>query len=117
MSPTTESQNSGGQGLFTKDTDLSTLKVAKAAILIRPYPRTIAGTPLSITFTAASDTLRFSYSAKVRGVTDIFVPKSHYPHGYSVALSGAHVISKAGAESLQVKADVQGTVRVTVSPR
>ena len=118
--PTTESQTSGGQGLFTKDSDLSSLKQAKADILIRPYPRVVAGIPNKVLFTPSTRRLELDYSA-VRGATELYLPKRHYPHGYTVAVSTAsaraRVISRVGAELLEVITDAAGQVVITVTPR
>lgn len=112
--PTTESADSGGQGLFTKDTDLGTLKQAKADILIRPYARAVAGVPTSMSFSKGVFSL--AYLAKPStGLTEVFVPARHFPHGYSVKVSGGSVVSKPGASLLLIKATRAGAVSVTVS--
>ena len=116
--PTTESQTSGGQGLFTKDTDLSTLKQAKADILIRPYARAVAGLPTSMHFDLATKTFTFAYDAlQASGVTEVFLPRRHYPHGYLVSVSGATVVSRPEATALLLQANGLGTVRLAVRPR
>ncbi|MCU1593886.1 MAG: endoglycoceramidase [Frankiales bacterium] len=114
--PTTESADSGGQGLFTKDTDLRTLKQAKANILIRPYARAVAGIPTSMSFTHGVFSL--TYTAKPStGLTEVFVPARHFPRGYRVRVSGGTVVSKAGAPLLLIKAPREGSVRVSVVAR
>ncbi|XP_074652974.1 endoglycoceramidase-like [Tubulanus polymorphus] len=56
---------------------------------IRTYPRAIAGTPVSISYDPNTYIFMFSYSldASIAAPTEIFVPKLHYPNGFSVKLS------------------------------
>lgn len=114
--PTTESQESGGQGMFTDDADLSTLKQAKADILIRAYPRATAGTPLS--WLPLGDAFLYWYRP-ARGVTEIVMPARHFPRGYTVKLEGpARVVSKPGAAVLLIRSTGSaGSVSVVASPR
>lgn len=83
----------------------------KLDILVRPFPRATAGTPTSWNWNAATKRFEFRYStlspnatgAMEGAVTEIWVPKRHFPAGYHVTeLSGAKVISAANAESLRV---------------
>jgi endoglycosylceramidase len=49
--------------------------------------------------------------------TEVFVPRLHYPHGYRVQVTGAHVTSAAGAQLLRLATDAgAGQVSVRVSP-
>jgi len=116
--PTTESQGSGGQGLFTNDADLSTVKQAKADVLIRPYPRAVAGVPASLWFDAgASRALLFLYHARP-GVTEVFLPHRQYPHGYVVQVKGpVRVVSRPGATLLLLRNTGAGSVQVVVEPK
>jgi endoglycosylceramidase len=55
--------------------------------VIRPYPRAIAGTPVSFSFegTTKTFTLEFKDAAGVTGPTEIFVPRARvYPSGVTV---------------------------------
>lgn len=120
--PTTESQTSGGQGLFADDEDLSTVKLDKLARLERPYPRATAGVPVkeSLKFDAATKTFDYAYVPRCAGgPTEIYVPKLHYPRGYALELTGAHAISPPGASSLKLEAArgaTQVSVRITPNP-
>ena len=99
--PTTESQTSGGQGMFRDDKDLGTVKVEKLTILERPYPQATAGIPGAMSYDAATETFQYHYTARCAGApTQIYVPALHYPQGYSLELSGARAISAPGASKL-----------------
>lgn len=117
--PTTESQESGGQGLFADDADLSTAKLDKLAILERPYPRATAGVPVagSLKFDAATRTFDYAYAPRCAGgPTEIYVPKLHYPEGYALSVEGARVLSAPDAALVKLESlrDVtQVTVRIT----
>jgi endoglycosylceramidase len=76
------------QGLFTDDTDLRSLKKAKARVLVRTYAQAVAGTPLVMRFRAGSGRFWFRYrpEPKITAPTRIFVSPLHYPHGYEVAV-------------------------------
>lgn len=116
--PTTESQTSGGQGMFRHDTDFSSVKADKLALLERPYPQATAGVPLALSFDAASKTFSYSYTPRCAGgPTEIYVPKLHYPDGYRVTVTGARVTSAPGAALLKLDADKDATeVSVKVTP-
>ena len=112
--PTTESQTSGGQGMFKDDTDLSTVKADKLALLERPYARATAGTPLSMSYDSAANTFDFKYTPGCAGgPTEIYVPKLHYPDGYAVTVSGAKVSSPPNAAQLTLHA-LPGASEVSV---
>jgi endoglycosylceramidase len=116
--PTTESQGSGGQGLFTDDKNLATLKQAKADLLIRPFARAVAGVPTAMGFDTTTKTFTLSYTAKPStGLTEVFVPARQYPKGYTVTVTGASVKSKPGAAVLLVKSARAGSVKLTVTRR
>jgi endoglycosylceramidase len=120
--PTTESQESGGQGMFTDDEDLSTVKLAKLTLLERPYPRATAGEPVkgSLKFDAATRTFDYAYTPRCAGApTEIYVPALHYPQGYVVQLTGAKALSAPGAALLKLEALKGATevaVRITPAP-
>ncbi|OYN82367.1 endoglycoceramidase [Mycolicibacterium sphagni] len=94
------------------------------AILASPYPQLVSGTPNSWSFN--NGTFDFSYStAKVDGsgafadgaLTTISVPAVEYPNGYTVTVTGGHVVSTANAAQLVIASDSgAATVSVVVSP-
>jgi endoglycosylceramidase len=112
--PTTESENSGGQGLFTNDADLSTLKQAKADILVRPFARAVSGVPTAMSFSDGVFTL--AWTARP-GVTEVVLPARHFPHGYVVRVTGASVMSRPGAAVLLLRSKGSGPASLRVDRR
>jgi endoglycosylceramidase len=112
--PTTESENSGGQGLFTKDSDLRTLKQAKADILVRPFARAVAGVPTAMSFSGGVFAL--AWTARP-GVTEVVLPARQFPRGYAVTVRGATVVSRPGAAVLLLRTTRSGTASVSVARR
>lgn len=108
---------SASQGLFSNDGDLSTLK-PKAALLIRPYPQAVAGTPQAMSFDTTNKAFSLSYAPNASTApTLIFVPALQYPKGYQVSVKGGTVLSAAGATLLQIASSAGATqVQVEVSP-
>lgn len=99
------------------------LKTAKLAILSRPYPQAVAGTPKSYGFDAASGTFHLDYLvARADGSgnfpagsqSDIVLPTRQYPTGYAVTVSGARIVSAPGAQHLLL-ASCTGASEITVS--
>ena len=123
--PTTQAQGSGAQSLFARDADLGSAKQAKLAILERPYPQAVAGTPQGFAYDSASNSFSLNYStthpdgssAAAGQLTEIYVPALHYPAGYTVQVQGGHVVSAANAATLKIAADAGAkTVSVRVTP-
>ena len=122
--PTTQAQGSGAQSLFARDADLGSAKQAKLAILERPYPQAVAGTPQGFAYDSASNSFSLDYSttrpdgssAPAGQLTEIYVPALHYPAGYAVQVHGGHVVSAANAVTLKIAADAGAkTVSVHVT--
>jgi endoglycosylceramidase len=101
------------------------LNPAVANLLVRAYPRAIAGTPQSWSFDPDSKTFTLSYTLQradgsgtfgTDATTEIYLPQRQYPKGYKVSVTGGNVQSAAGATLLDVTAQpgVQ-VVQVTVS--
>ncbi|HUS23861.1 MAG TPA: cellulase family glycosylhydrolase [Candidatus Binatia bacterium] len=113
--PTTQSQDSGAQGIFADDEDLSTAKLDKLKFLQRTYPQATAGEPVSMTFDP--ETAQFDYTYKPHAATaptEIYVPVAlHYPAGYTVEVTGATVTSAANAPVLVLE-NVAGATEVVV---
>lgn len=63
----------------------------------RPYARFIAGEPVSMAFDVVSGSfiLVFDADARIDGLTEIFIPALHYPHGHTIVAAGCE-ISSAG---------------------
>jgi endoglycosylceramidase len=95
------------------------VKWDKLAMLSRPYPRAITGTPLSWTFhpDQANQEFDFTYRTdpSIGAPTEVFVPPMHYPKGYTVTVTGpAQVISAPNAALLELRTTGPGTVGVTL---
>lgn len=99
----------------------------KLAALAVPYPAVTAGTPTSYhfdrtshVFTASWTTRRYdgggTFGAGAR--SRVAVPRVAYPHGYTVAVRGGHIVSKPDKPWLVIAQDAgAGRVTVTVRPR
>jgi endoglycosylceramidase len=80
----------------------------KLALLERPYPQAVAGTPTSFGYDPDANTFHLTYRAKGpdgkglgrRMKTRIYVPRSHYRNGYEVDVNGARVLSDPDARYL-----------------
>jgi endoglycosylceramidase len=91
------------------------------AILDRPYPRAVAGSPESWRWDSMKRTFSLSYStAPPAGVhlspttlTEIWVGRLHFPNGYRVKVTGASAVSRPGADLLTLRAR-RGARPVTV---
>jgi endoglycosylceramidase len=97
----------------------------KLALLDRPYPQVVAGTPISFGYDRAANTFSLEYRAKSTDGqrqprtrrTRIYVPHSHYPHGYDARVSGARIVSEPDAKYLLLKRQAgAGRVSVKLSP-
>ena len=58
----------------------------KVKYLVRTYPRAVAGDPIAHSFDVhtAKFLLKFQTSPHIKGKTEIFVPKIHYPNGFDI---------------------------------
>jgi endoglycosylceramidase len=95
------------------------VKQEKLDLLVRPYPRAVAGVPVSFGFDPASGTFELVYETdpSIDAPTEILVPVSrHYPDGYEATVSGpASITSPPNAELLRLQTTGPGTVTVTVT--
>jgi endoglycosylceramidase len=96
----------------------------KLKALATPYPRVVAGTPTSWSFTGGAFQLAYTTSHATGftrfpagSLTEISVPSIEFPTGYTVTVSGATVTSAPDAPLLTL-ASLPGalTVRVSVQP-
>ena len=94
------------------------VKQEKLDVLVRPYPRAVAGTPTSFGFDPDSGTFELVYETdpSIDAPTEILVPVSrHYPDGYEATVSGpGQITSRPNAELLRLQTLGPGTVTVTV---
>ena len=107
----------GDQGLFADDTDLSSVKQAKARILVRTYAQAVAGTPLVMRFQPGSGRFWFRYrpDRSITAPTRIFVSPLHYPHGYRVSVE--HGTYRRAGRYVLVKASSTRAVSVRIQRR
>jgi len=98
---------------------------SKLALIERPYPQAVAGTPASYSYDRASNTFKLDYSTKDpagkrlprRVKTVVYVPRIHYRHGYSVKVKGARVVSRKRARHLVLQRGKRArSVQITVTP-
>lgn len=109
----------------TKAPTEDNLKADKLALLGRPYPYLVAGTPTAWHFDIPTKKFTLSYStapigggAPLSSPTVIVVPQRLYPNGhYSVIATGATITSVAGAPAVTIEA-LPGVmaVNVTIAP-
>jgi endoglycosylceramidase len=112
--PTTESQTSGGQGLFTDDADLTTVKQAKLQILERTYPMATSGKPLELYFDPTNGAFLYRYAPKAAGgPTEIHISTFDYGYPSALQVTGAQV-SPASTPSTLVLIDDPGATEVSV---
>ena len=106
------------------------VKREKLALLARPYPRAIAGTPTSYGFDPASRRFDLVYSTRAPDgaglggrlprseLTEVFIPRIHYRRGYTVEVAGADVVSDPGARVLKLERRRRAdSVTLVVAPR
>ena len=90
---------------------------AVAQALAVPYPAATAGTPGPEFFNRVTRTFRYSYAVdrQVQAPTEIELPSYTYPHGYTVRVTGAAVVSRRSAPVLELLAERRaGRVTLTV---
>jgi endoglycosylceramidase len=105
----------------SKPPSADNVKQDKLDVLVRPYPRAVAGTPESFGFDHESKEFHLTYSTSragggvlpSRAKTEVYVPRRHYPCGYNAEVSGGKVVSEPGAELLRIAA-LAGVARVDV---
>jgi endoglycosylceramidase len=98
----------------------------KLALIERPYPQIVAGTPTGWSFDAETKVFELDYSTtapkgkRIRGKvkTVVYVPEIHYPDGYRVSVRGASIRSKPGSDLLVLQRTKRAQeVSVTLRPR
>ena len=97
----------------------------KLKLIERPYPQAVAGTPASYEFEPEARRFELVYSTRSPGgkrirrrhLTEVYVPRIHYPSGYRVEVSGARVVSKPGARMLKLRRGMRAEhVELTLTP-
>ena len=100
------------------------VKWDKLAVLERPYPQVVAGTPQSWSFDSSTRVFRLTFSTHGPGgplrspYSLVYVPTLHYPHGYRVTVTGAKIVGSATTSHLVLR-NVRGAsdVSVVIQPR
>jgi endoglycosylceramidase len=87
------------------------VKREKLAVLARPYPQAVNGTPTRFDFD--QQRARFALDIKRRPPagqalprrvpTEVFLPRIHYRSGYEVEADGARVVSAPGRRVLRLR--------------
>jgi endoglycosylceramidase len=104
----------------------SNVFAGKLALIDRPYPQVIAGTPEGWSFETSSGVFELAYSATTpsgerlrrKTKTIVYLPETHFPDGYRVGVEGGRVTSGKGADLLVIRrAKGADRVSVSVTPR
>jgi endoglycosylceramidase len=111
----------------TKPPEGSNLDAAKLALLTRPHPRVVAGTPSDYGFDPQSRRFALSYATRrangsgrfvPEAETEITMPRRQYPSGYAVQVRGGAIASRPGESVLRVSAcPGADRISVTVTPQ
>ncbi|HVV75524.1 MAG TPA: cellulase family glycosylhydrolase [Mycobacteriales bacterium] len=108
----------GNEGLFADDSKLSSVKTAKLAVLVHPYPQAIAGTPTSMSWNATAKTLRFGYVPnRSTGLTDVFLPALTCHHGCTIKVKGGKVVRRTKLHAYLRSRPGAKAVAVTVAAK
>jgi endoglycosylceramidase len=114
----------------------SNVRLAKLAVLSRPYPQVVAGTPQHYGFDPPSSRFELAYSTTGPAgrsfvpvaigpgplvpadspQSEIYVPASHYPGGYEPEVDGAGIASAPNAQLLKLVA-CPGRAQVSLNLR
>jgi Glycoside hydrolase family 5 C-terminal domain len=87
------------------------VRAAKLAVLARPYPQAVAGTPTAFGYDAGTGRFTLSYASarlgggrfRFRADTQVRVPRRLYPKGYDVSVKGGEAISLSNTGSLHLR--------------
>lgn len=94
-----------------------------AAVVVRPYPRAIAGEPVSFAFDEPTRTLELTFESRdgVTGPTELAVPAHTYPEGFDVDVStdpSAQIVTDAATGVVSVTTDPAiSTHRIRLAPK
>jgi endoglycosylceramidase len=94
----------------------SNLRGERLDAVERAYPRLISGTPSFYDYDEDASRFQLVYSPdrfRAGSRTEIWVPRSDFPRGYTVTAEGGRVLSRPGAERLIVAA-CRGANRIEV---
>jgi endoglycosylceramidase len=98
----------------------------KLALIERPYPQAVAGTPLHYGFDPSTRAFTLAYSTKsLSGKrldrdlhTAVFTAPIQYPDGYRAKVSGGNVVSRPDARVLRIERNRGARkIQLTLTPR
>jgi endoglycosylceramidase len=104
----------------------SNINATALAVLERPYPQAIAGTPTSWSYDETTGTFTLDYvTTSPPGVTlapgattVVFLPALQYPNGYTATVTGGAVATGNGTQNLVIAANAgAGSVSVSVTKK
>ena len=77
------------------------------AAAVRPYPRAVAGEPLSLHFSASERVFEFAFrhDPAVKAPTECFIPNLQYPDGYAVEVSDGEYTVDRETQTLTYRHD------------
>lgn len=102
------------------------IKQDKLDVLVRAYPRAVAGTPRKFFYDRAARVFTLSYSTARAGggalapdaESEVWIPPRFFPRGYDVTSTGAHVTSAPDATLLTLRNETGArNVTLRVTPR
>ncbi|MCL4557053.1 MAG: cellulase family glycosylhydrolase [Deltaproteobacteria bacterium] len=94
-------------------------------VLSRPYPMLTAGTPMSMSYPITSDpasfsTTTFTYTYREDGIghgsTEIFLPRTHFPDGFTVTTSDGSVSFDTSTDVLSYTKGPDAVHRISIAP-
>ncbi|MFN8160291.1 MAG: cellulase family glycosylhydrolase [Solirubrobacterales bacterium] len=96
----------------------------KLRALARPYPQAIAGTPVRWSFDPDTKRFELVYTTKrvdaggrfSRGLTEVFIPRVQYRHGFRARATGAATTRQGGQRLLLRAKPGAGRVELAVTP-
>lgn len=86
-------------------------------VLVRAYPRAVAGTVTRFEFDPATRAGELAYEATAAGITEIAAPPRLYPEGVAGRLRGVAGCTAVGDGVLYAVADRAGAARLEFGPR
>ena len=100
------------------------VNTAVVAALARPYPLLTDGVPGMLAYDGSSRVLAYAFGTRrpdgrvdSSKVSVISIPPGVYPHGYTVTVAGATVVSASTSELQLRNAPGATTIALTITPK